>query len=153
MLELTYDKKVHLDKWDIDVVPYLTIDTIAEIVNDLITCSNGLERDLKLIADILVACTDIYSSKEEVHYTYEEILYSGFWYDLLDACPMLRNNIKTIYREVGDFLSLDKSLIHFIDSLTNVVEKIDTSQFDLSGINIEQVNDLVKKISDKIGEE
>ena len=26
MLELTYDKKVHLDKWDIDVVPYLTIE-------------------------------------------------------------------------------------------------------------------------------
>ena len=25
MLDLTYDKTVHIDKWDIDVVPYLTL--------------------------------------------------------------------------------------------------------------------------------
>ena len=151
MLELTYDKKVHLDKWDIDVVPYLTIDTIAEIVNDLITCNNGLERDLKLIADVLVACTDIYNSKEEVHYTYEDILYSGFWSDLLEACPILRNNIDTIYREVSDTLSWEKSLIHFIDSLTQVIENIDIDKFNLSEINIDEINKLVQNISDKIG--
>ena len=28
MLELKYDNKVHLDKWDIDVVPYLTIENM-----------------------------------------------------------------------------------------------------------------------------
>ena len=151
MLELTYDKKVHLDKWDIDVVPYLTIDTIAEIVNDLITCNNGLERDLKLIADVLVACTDIYNSKEEVHHTYEDILYSGFWSDLLEACPILRNNIDTIYREVSDTLSWEKSLIHFIDSLTQVIENIDIDKFNLSEINIDEINKLVQNISDKIG--
>lgn len=152
MLELTYNKKVHLDKWDIDVVPYLTIDTIAEIVNDLITCSNGLERDLKLIADVLVACTDIYNGEKEIHYTYEDILYSGFWYDLLDACPILRTNIETIYREVGEFLGLNKSLIRFVDSLTQFVENADISKLDLSKVDIEQINGLVKKISDKIGE-
>ena len=139
MLELTYDKKVHLDKWDIDVVPYLTIDTIAEIVNDLITY-------------VLVACTDIYNGEEEIHYTYEDILYSGFWYDLLDACPILRTNIETIYREVNDVLSWEKSLIHFIDSLTHVVESVDVTKFDFSQIDMEQINELIKKVSDKIGE-
>ena len=84
MLDLTYDKIVHIDKWDIDVVPYLTIETIESIVNDLITCNNGLERDMRLIADVLVACTDLYNGDEEVHYTYEDILYSGLWYDILD---------------------------------------------------------------------
>ena len=79
MLNLTYDKIVHIDKWDIDVVPYLTLEAIENIINDLITCSNGLERDMRLIADVLVACTDIYNDEEEVHYTYEDILYSGLW--------------------------------------------------------------------------
>ena len=152
MLDLTYDKIVHIDKWDIDVVPYLTIETIESIVNDLITCNNGLERDMRLIADILVACTDLYNSEEEVHYTYEDILYSGLWYDILDACPILRSNIDTIYREVGEFLGLNKSLIHFVDSLTQFVENADISKLDLSKVDIEQINGLVKKISDKIGE-
>ena len=152
MLDLTYDKIVHIDKWDIDVVPYLTIETIESIVNDLITCNNGLERDMKLIADILVACTDLYNGDEEVHYTYEDILYSGLWYDILDACPILRSNIDTIYREVGEFLGLNKSLIRFVDSLTQFVENADISKLDLSKVNIEQINGLVKKISDKIGE-
>ena len=152
MLNLTYDKTVHIDKWDIDVVPYLTLETIESIINDLITCNNGLERDMKLIADILVACTDLYDGKEEVHYTYEDILYSGLWYDILDACPILKSNINTIYREVGEFLGLNKSLIRLIDSLTEVVKNADISKFDLSKVDIEQINGLVKKISDKIGE-
>jgi hypothetical protein len=152
MLDLTYEKVVHLDKWDIDVVPYLNISTIADIVNDLVNCDNGLERDLKLIADVLVACTDIYNGEKEVHYTYEDILYSGFWDDLLDACPILRTNIETIYREVGDYLGLNKSLIHLIDSLTHVVESVDVSKFDFSQIDMEQINELVKMISDKVGE-
>lgn len=152
MLDLTYDKIVHIDKWDIDVVPYLTIETIESIVNDLITCNNGLERDMRLIADVLVACTDLYNGDEEVHYTYEDILYSGLWYDILDACPILRSNIDTIYREVGEFLGLNKSLIRFVDSLTQFVENADISKLDLSKIDIEQINGLVKKISDKIGE-
>ena len=152
MLDLTYDKTVHIDKWNIDVVPYLTLETIESIINDLITCNNGLERDMKLIADILVACTDLYDGKEEVHYTYEDILYSGLWYDILDACPILKSNINTIYREVGEFLGLNKSLIRFVDSLTEVVKNTDISKFDLSKVDIEQINGLVKKISDKIGE-
>ena len=152
MLNLTYDKTVHIDKWDIDVVPYLTLETIESIINDLITCNNGLERDMKLIADILVACTDLYNGKEEVHYTYEDILYSGLWYDILDACPILKSNINTIYREVGEFLGLNKSLIRFVDSLTQFVENADVSKLDLSKVDIEQINGLVKKISDKIGE-
>ena len=107
---------------------------------------------MKLIADILVACTDLYDGKEEVHYTYEDILYSGLWYDILDACPILKSNINTIYREVGEFLGLNKSLIRLIDSLTEVVKNADISKFDLSKVDIEQINGLVKKISDKIGE-
>lgn len=152
MLDLTYDKKVHLDKWDIDVVPYLTLDEITEIINDLLNCNNGLERDLKLIADVLVVCTDLYSSGEDVHYTYEEVLYSGLWYDILDACPILRTNIETIYREINETLSLNKSLMYLIDSATHIIESIDVNKIDLSKLDVKGINKIIQNIAKKIGE-
>ena len=150
MLELTYEKKVHLDKWDIDVVPYLTIEEMEHIINDLINSNNGLERDIKLVADILVACTTLYNTEEEVHYTYEDILYSGFWYDLLDACPILRTNIDTIYREVREFNSLNKSLVNLIDAATQKIEAIDASVLDFSKINLDDINHLVDNINKQL---
>ena len=152
MLNLTYDKKVHIEKWNIDVVPYLTIDEMTNIINDLLNCDNGLERDLKLIADILVACTDLYNDKEDVNYTYEEVLYSGLWYDILDACPILRSNIDTIYREVGDTLSLNRSLMYLIDSATHIVESIDVEKLDLSKLDVKGINKIIQNIAKKIGE-
>jgi len=152
MLNLTYDKKVHIEKWNIDVIPYLTIDEMTNIINDLLNCNNGLERDLRLIADILVACTDLYNDKEDVHYTYEDILYSGLWYDILDACPILRSNIDTIYREVGDTLSLNRSLMYLIDSATHIVESVDVKKLDLSKLDVKSINQIIKNIAKKIGE-
>lgn len=152
MLNLTYDKKVHIEKWNIDVIPYLTIDEMTNIINDLLNCNNGLERDLRLIADILVACTDLYNDKEDVHYTYEDILYSGLWYDILDACPILRSNIDTIYREVSDTLSLNRSLMYLIDSATHIVESVDVEKLDLSRLDVKSINQIIKNIAKKIGE-
>jgi hypothetical protein len=152
MLDLAYDKKVHLDKWDIDVVPYLTLDEITEIINDLLNCNNGLERDLKLIADVLVVCTDLYNNNEDVHYTYEEVLYSGLWYDILDACPILRTNIETIYREINETLSLNKSLMYLIDSATHIIESIDVNKIDLSKLDVKGINKIIQNIAKKIGE-
>ena len=150
MLNLTYDKTVHIDKWDIDVVPYLTLETIESIINDLITCNNGLERDMKLIADILVACTDLYDGKEEVHYTYEDILYSGFWTDLLHACPILRDNIQVIYREVKEFNSINKAVMGLIDKATEKLNEINTSNFDLSKLDFNEVNQFLNNVNKQL---
>ena len=150
MLNFTYDKTVHLDEWDMDVVPYLTVEEMGHIINDLINCDNGLERDMKLIADVLVACTPLYNDKEDAHYTYEDILYSGFWSDLLEACPILRDNIQVIYREVREFNSLSKSLVGLIDATTAKLNDIDASVLDFSKINLEEVNTLVDNINKRL---
>ena len=42
MLELKYNQKVHLDKWNIDVTPYITIENMESIINDLLNCDYGL---------------------------------------------------------------------------------------------------------------
>lgn len=150
MLNLTYNKKVHIDKWDIDVIPYLSVEEMGYIINDLLTCENGLERDMKLIADILVACTDLYNQDEDITYTYEDILYSGFWYDLLDACPILRTNIETVYREVKEFNSINKSVMNLIDKATEKLNEIDMTKFDLSQIRLDDVNKLIENINKQL---
>lgn len=146
MLELKYDEKIHLDKWDIDVTPYITVENMESIINDLINCKYGLERDMRLIADILVACTDIYNDKD-AHYTYEEILYSGLWDDMLDACPRLKENIEVIKREVKDLLSVERSVMNFIDTLTEKVKEI-----DLSDLDTEKLNEAINLLFSKLGE-
>lgn len=146
MLELKYDNKIHLDKWDIDVIPYLSMKNMESIINHLISCENGLQREMALIADILVACTDIYSDKK-VDYTYEEILYSGLWDDIMEACPYLRANVDKIKSEVDDVLSVKWSLIKLIDSLTKKVQSIDYEK-----LNIDEIVEATKLIISKAGE-
>lgn len=146
MLELKYDNKIHLDKWDIDVIPYLSMKNMESIINHLISCENGLQREMALIADILVACTDIYSDKK-ADYTYEEILYSGLWDDIMEACPYLRANVDKIKSEVDDVLSVKWSLIRLIDSLTEKVQSIDYEK-----LNIDEIVEATKLIISKAGE-
>ena len=150
MLDLTYEKTIHIDKWGIDVVPYLTVEEMGYIVNDLLTCENGLERDMKLIADVLVACTDLYNQNEDVTYTYEDVLYSGFWYDLLDACPILRTNIETIYREVREFNSINKAVMGLIDKATEKLNEINATNFDLSKLDFNEVNQFLNNVNKQL---
>lgn len=150
MLDLTYEKTIHIDKWDIDVVPYLTVEEMGYIVNDLLTCENGLERDMKLIANVLVACTDLYNQNEDVTYTYEDVLYSGFWYDLLDACPILRTNIETIYREVREFNSINKAVMGLIDKATEKLNDIDVTKLDFSKVNFDELNQFINNVNKQL---
>ena len=150
MLDLTYEKTIHIDKWDIDVVPYLSVEEMGYIINDLLTCENGLERDMKLIADVLVACTDLYNQSEDVAYTYEDILYSGFWTDLLHACPILRDNIQVIYREVKEFNSINKAVMGLIDKATEKLNEINASNFDLSKLDFNEVNQFLNNVNKQL---
>lgn len=147
MLELKYDQKVHLDKWNIDVTPYITIENMESIINDLLNCDYGLERDMRLMADVLVACTDLYNGEEDAHYTYEEVLYSGLWDDILDACPYLKRNIEKIKEEAKDLLSVERSVVNFIDSLTVKIQELDISQLDT-----DKIADAMNLLSSKLGE-
>ena len=150
MLDLTYEKTIHIDKWGIDVVPYLSVEEMGYIINDLLTCENGLERDMKLIADVLVACTDLYNQNEDVTYTYEDVLYSGFWYDLLDACPILRTNIETIYREVREFNSINKAVMGLIDKATEKLNDIDVTKLDFSKVNFDELNQFINNVNKQL---
>lgn len=134
LVNLPYDEKIVLEKWGVTVRPYLLVEDIEHIINQLLTCNNGMERDMILIADIIAVCTDLYTGDEDVHYTYEEILYSGFWADIMEACPILVDNIRTIHREVAEYNSVQKKLGNLIDTITNKVEQIDVSAEDIAAV-------------------
>lgn len=125
-----YDKEIILDKWGVKVRPYLTLDQIANIVSQLVTCNNGLERDKMLVANIIVACTDLYYEDMDFNYDYEQILYSGFWDDLMKNCPIIRSNIETIHREVAEILSPTKGIMGLIDMAAEKVENLDVAKIE-----------------------
>lgn len=148
MLELKYDNKIHLDKWDIDVVPYLTVENMEAIINDLINCSNGMERKMRLIADVVVACTDLYDN-DDAHYTYEQVLYSGLWNDILEACPYLCDNIETIENEVKNWLSAERAVMTFLDSITAKINDLDINLRDIDLNKIKEILESLQSIENK----
>ena len=105
---------------------------------------------MKLIADVLVACTDLYQEAEDVTYTYEDVLYSGFWYDLLNACPILQTNINTIYREVREFNSINKAVMGLIDKATEKLNDIDVTKFDFSKVNFDELNQFINNVNKQL---
>mgnify|MGYP003300761775 CR=1 FL=1 len=142
MLELKYDNKVHLDKWDIDVVPYITMENMGSIINDLLTCQNGLEREMRLMADVLVSYTDLFTDKD-AKYEYEQIMYTGLWDDILDACPYIREGVEKINREVKETLSVEKSLMQLIDTATLKLQELDV---DLTKVDTEKIIEALKPL-------
>lgn len=147
MVELKYEETVHLDKWDVDVTPYINIENMANIIEDLLNCSNGLERRMRLVADVLVACTDLFADKD-AKYDYEQIVYTGLWDDILDACPYIKKGIDVINQEVNDVLSVKMSLIQLIDTVTSKLQELD---IDLKDIDTEKIVEVLKTISN-VGE-
>lgn len=140
MKDVYEDKKVSLDKWGIEVRPYLTLNEVGNIIAQILTCENGIERDKILISNIIVACTDLYYEGMDFDYEYEQILYSGFWKDLLDACPILKTNIDTIYREVEEALSSRNAVVGLINQAT---EKI--KEFDINKIDVERIGKFIER--------
>jgi hypothetical protein len=128
MLKLTYDEKVHLDKWDIDVKPYLTIDQIDLIYDMAKNEPNHLLRERIIMANVLVACTDLYSTEDD-NYTYEEILYSGLWDDILNACPYICKAIVAVKDAITEHNSIENTIIKAVNQLTNSIKTI-SENFD-----------------------
>lgn len=129
-----YGEKITLENWGIEVRPFLTLSEIESIITQVLTCKNGIERDKMLISNIIVACTDLYYEGMDFDYEYEQILYSGFWEDLLQACPILRSNIQTIHREVEEVLSTRAVVNTLLDAITNKINNLDIKEINFKAI-------------------
>lgn len=130
MLKLVYDEKIHLDKWDIDVKPYLTLKEMSQVINVVIKENNYLDKKSSLIASVLILCTDLIKDGETL--SYEEVLYSGLWEDILLTCPVLAQNVKDIQHTVDECLSLENRVAVLLEVLTDKISDIDFSKLDIS---------------------
>lgn len=126
-LDLTYPDKVHIDKWNIDVVPQLTIDQMRIIVDIAKSQKTSFDQDEAVLGAVIAACTNIYSSEDD-SYTYEQIIYSGLWGDIMSACPILASNVKMIYEKLAEEKTVEYLFEKLVDKL---VEKIDSVNIDV----------------------
>lgn len=141
-LNLTYEDKIHLDKWNIDVVPQLTIDQMQIIIDIAKMQKTSFEKDEAILGAIIAACTDIYSDEDD-SYTYEQIIYSGLWGDIMEACPILASNVKTIYSKLEEEKTIEYVFNKLVDKL---IEKIDG--IDLNQIDIERIKEVINKVEE-----
>lgn len=123
-LDLTYKEKIHLDKWNIDVKPYLTMSEMGLIYDAVKDIPNPLERKNVYIADVLVVCTDLYED-ESANYEYEQILYSGLWNDIMTNCPMISQMLGEIEDAVKEYRSVENTLLSLVKKTTKIIDNID----------------------------
>lgn len=123
-LDLTYKEKIHLDKWNIDVKPYLTMSEMGLIYDAVKDIPNPLERKNVYIADVLVVCTDLYED-ESANYEYEQILYSGLWNDIMTNCPMISQMLSEIEDAVKEYRSVENTLLSLVKKTTKIIDNID----------------------------
>lgn len=140
-LDLTYKEKIHLDKWDIDVVPQLTLQEMKLIVDIAKNQKDSFERDEAILASVIAACTDIYNNEDD-DYTYEEIIYSGLWNDIIEACPILASNIKNIYNKIDEERSIENSIIKLVNKITEAIDNVNISSDD--------INNFIKSLEGKV---
>lgn len=133
-LNLTYEEKKHLDNWNIDVKPYLTFEEMEHIVNMAMMQKTSFERDQIVISSVIVVCTDLYREDDDTNYTYEEILYSGLWKDIMQSCPILNGNIETIYAKIAEARSIEQSIINFLGELSDGINGMNISKDDVKNI-------------------
>lgn len=117
MKEITMIQKVHWEKYDIDVLPYIPIDWCKKIVDILVNYDSQIDREQGLICDVLVCTTPLFDDDNE--FTYEQLVYSGFWDELLTEFPYIRQGVDLILKELANRESLVKTIT---DGLTGLIE-------------------------------
>ena len=51
--------------------------------------NSGMEREAMFVACVMSACTDLFDNCPEKDFSYEEVVYSGLWEKITDACPLI----------------------------------------------------------------
>lgn len=127
MVELKYGEEVYLEAYDVTITQnYLTLEQIETLVNTCLECETQLQRDEIIISSICAVCTDMYDYDGDATYTFEQVLYSGLWAEILEGAPWLKVAVEIIDREVAEYKSLNNSVVRFLDSITGLMDLTNT---------------------------
>lgn len=146
MKQIEIQENIYLEKWNLNVTPYLTVRQIEVIVGDICKSRSPLVQQQILVGEVMVACTDILDENEEnKELVYEDIVYSGMWNDILESCPYLKQGITLILAEVHSKLSLEGTMVRTMDKISNIVE-----EFTNNPSTMEKLQSMLILLKDKL---
>lgn len=118
MKGLKRPENVYLEKFDINVTPYLTIEQEKKICELMLAEDDLFNRQVVLLFGVLAACTDI-AEDEEVDY--DTVVASGLWNDILS---LVYDYVIEIKEKVHIYESMDFALTRLCDKMTNELDNL-----------------------------
>lgn len=110
---------IYLEKYDIEVNPYLTYSQIQQIVNAVIGSDSWAERNQIIDLLILKHATNI-NVQEIEHYGHDLLLTSG----LIDAVCGEVVNLSEVYKAIEYTESTARALAQILKELPNLIEPL-----------------------------
>ena len=128
MKEIVATQKKYWEKYDMDVFPYIPIEWCRKIADVLVEYDNPIDREQALVSDVLLCTTPLFDEENaDKTYTYEQLVYSGFWDEFLEEFPYIKQGIDLILKEVANRESLvntiTEGLTGLMQGLTDGIEK------------------------------
>lgn len=129
MVELKYGEEIYLETYDVTITQnYLTLEQIEYLVNSCLECETQLQRDEIMISSICAVCTDMYDNDGDATYTFEQVLYSGLWANILNEAPWLKIAVDIIDREVAEYNSVNKSLVRLVNEVSELISRANADE-------------------------
>lgn len=110
---------IYLEKYDIEVNPYLTYSQIQQIVNAVIGSDSWAERNQIIDLLVLKHATNI-TTQEIEHYGHDLLLTSG----LIDAVCGEVVNLSEVYKAIEYTESTARALAQILKELPNLIEPL-----------------------------
>lgn len=109
-----------------EVIPFISLPAMDEIVEKMLEQHTIEDREMILVYGVLGNCTTIIEmmnqDEDDIDITYPEIVYSGFFDNIVNECPYIADAIKKIRAEVERKESFQYVLNDFVEKLANMVE-------------------------------
>lgn len=124
MIKLQYPEKVHLEKYDVDVKPYLTLEEIGVCINAMTQCDSYLSKVAAFDGCLLNFCV---SDIELDGTQYDVMLASGF----MEAVRNTVKDVDYVWQCVAHEESVARSANEFIKELVNLINKASENMPDV----------------------
>lgn len=142
MKELKRPENIYLEKYDVNLRPYLTLQEQQTIVSLLMNSDDLIDRKIRLITGIVEFCTDIPTDDDSIDIN--DIIISGLW--------------GTIYGKMYEYIEEVNLAVERYDSMdfafsklaNMVIEQLDKLADALPNEN--QLIEIAKKLLEKDGD-
>jgi len=150
MKDIIATDRVHWEKYDMDVLPYIPVDWCKKIVDILVGYDNMIDREQGLVCDVLLCTTPLFDEEnDDKTYTYEQLVYSGFWDEFLTDFPYIKQGVNLILKEVARRESLVNTITEGLTGLIEgMTEGIEKAQEEGADNNLLKLMDVFKSWKD-----